>query len=235
MDPDSPSSPPSPNPRRGRTAVDRAIVAVVWDLDGALVSAEALHRSIERDVLAARGVALPEDRAWAGAGSRAVIDALLTDAGREDEVEAAVIEARALARARVVSRAVPLRGAEDVLRDIPMRTHRFALVSVSSREVALGLLERLGWSWRFEVVVAAEEAGPSESAPNPYRSACDELGVPPRRVLVVAHAPRVVRAGKAAGCRVAAIPNAFTAAELGEADFVVSNLGAVVGLLGVLG
>lgn len=230
--------PASPQPRSTRSATDdRHVVAVLWDLDGTLVGAEPLRRDIERDVLAARGVRVPEARAraWSAVGSRVVLEALLDEAGRVDEVEAALAEVRVLARERVVERAVPLRGAEDILRDIPMRTHRFGLVTPSRREVAEALLGRFGWSWRFEAVVVAEEVAACAPAPDAWLLACERLGVAPRRALVVTHAPLGVLAGKAAGCRVAAVPGPFAPAELGDADFVLSNLGAVVGLLGVLG
>ncbi len=213
------------------------IQAVLWDLDGTLVRSDRLHRDLEREVLAGYGVALSAaaQAAWVGEPTRAVFTRLLSARGLGAKVDEALARKRAAAPERILRRALPVRGIEQVLGDIPARTHRFALVTSAEGYLARGLLERFGWAWRFEAVVTADDVERPKPDPQPYRLACERLGLSPARALVVEDAPHGVRAAKAAGCRVAALPGTFEAPALAEADFLLSNVGAVVGLLGVLG
>jgi len=128
---------------------------------------------------------------------------------------------------------LPLRGIEDVLRDVPARTHRFALVTVGERAAAERLLARHGWSWRFEVVV--EERAALASGVSPYGRACEALGVSTAQALVVEGLPTRVASARDAGFQVAAPVGPHTAGDLTRASFVLSNVGAVVGLLRALG
>lgn len=218
-------------------ATQQKILAVLWDLDGTLVQTEGLHADIDREVLRGYGVDVGDEelRAATGRASREVFASILGARAMGHLVDEAYAQKLALMTERIVPRALPTRGIEGVLRDIPMRTHRFALVTSTEREVADALLERFGWSWRFEVVVGAEDVPRTKPAPDPYLRACELLGVAPAQALVVEDAPAGIRAGKAAGCHVAAVCTTFSPAELGGADFVLSNVGAVIGLLGVLG
>lgn len=213
------------------------VQAVLWDLDGTLVQSEHLHLELEREVLASVGVVIEAEayRAYVGTTTRAAFTHLLGLAGRGDLVEDALARKRELAPDRIIQRSLPTRGVEAVLHDIPMRTHRFALVTSAERYVAEGLLERFGWSWRFEVVVTANDVERPKPDPQPYLMAAERLGLDPAQTLAVEDAPNGIRSARAAGCRVAGLPGTFPPADLGEAHFTLSNVGAVIGLLGVLG
>jgi len=215
----------------------QAVQAVLWDLDGTLVQSEHLHLDLERDVLASFGVEVDAEayRAYIGTTTRAAFTHLLTLANRAEVLEDALAMKRRLAPDRIIQRSLPTRGVEDVMHDVPMRTHRFALVTSAERYVAEGLLERFGWTWRFETVITANDVQQPKPDPEPYRLACERLGLPPDRTLAVEDAPNGIRSARAAGCRVAALPGTFAPSALGEAHFTLSNIGAVVGLLGVLG
>lgn len=216
---------------------EQKVQAVLWDLDGTLVKSEHLHLDLEREVLASFGVEIEAEayRTYVGTTTRAAFTHLLGLADRGDRVEEALAMKRSLAPDRIIQRSLPTRGVEDVLRDIPMRTHRFALVTSAERYVAEGLLDRFGWSWRFETVVTADDVDSPKPDPQPYLLAAERLGIAPDRTLAVEDAPNGIRSARSAGCHVAALPGTFGAESLGEAHFTLSNLGAVIGLLGLLG
>ncbi len=212
------------------------IQAVLWDFDGTLVQTERLHADLERQVLAELGVDLDPKADLDGVGrpTRALFAAALAAAGRPELLEAALARRLELARAQVLPRAHPTRGVERVLLDVPMRTHRFAVVTSTERALVEPIVERLGWTWRFEVMVTLDDVQAPKPDPEPYRLAVQRLGLEPRQCLVVEDSPPGVEAGRAAGCRVAALPGTFPAAALHRAHYVLSNVGAVAGLLGVL-
>jgi len=220
-----------------RDRSEQRVQAVLWDLDGTLVQSEHLHLELEREVLASFGVEIEAEayRSYVGTTTRAAFTHLLGLADRGDRIEEALARKRELAPDRIIQRSLPTRGVEGVLRDIPMRTHRFALVTSAERYVAEGLLERFGWRWRFETVVTADDVERPKPDPQPYLLAAERLGLSPDRTLAVEDAPNGIRSARAAGCSVAALPGTFDPDALGEAHFTLSNLGAVIGLLGVLG
>ncbi|MGM0574372.1 MAG: HAD family hydrolase [Myxococcota bacterium] len=223
-------------PSRDRHQAPTNVRAVLWDMDGTLIDSERLHEDLEKRVMTELGVPFEPDvlEAHRGHPTRALFGALLERVGRADRLEEALQRRLDLVQDRVVERVVPVRGAEAALNDIPARTHRFALVTSNERVIAEGVLERFGWAWRFDVVVGVEDYDHPKPDPEPYRLACERLGVSPEHTLVVEDTPAGVASARAAGCRVAAVPHTVRPDRLQEADYVLSNLGAVVTLVHML-
>jgi HAD superfamily hydrolase (TIGR01509 family) len=99
-----------------------------------------------------------------------------------------------------------LPGAEDVLRDAAA-LGPVCLVTSGYREDALATLDALGVRGLFKDFVTGEDVEMPKPHPEPYRTAAVRLGVAPEEVLVFEDSGRGVAAAKAAGCRVAAVPN----------------------------
>jgi phosphoglycolate phosphatase len=166
---------------------------------------------------------------------RAGVARVLAAAGRP-ELLAAVLEHRErCVKDEVVERCHPVRGVETVLGDIPARLVRFAVVSADSRTIADAVLARFGWTWRFEAVIGHEDVAAVTPDPAPYHLACERLGLLPAQALAVAGSSSGLAAARAAGCRTAAIVATGDAEVLTGAEFTLSNVGALPGLLSLLG
>jgi beta-phosphoglucomutase-like phosphatase (HAD superfamily) len=63
--------------------------------------------------------------------------------------------------------------------------------------------------------------------PEIYLKACDAIGLPPARCVVIEDAITGIKSSKAAGCPTIAVTNSFSAEELSEADHIVNSLEAV--------
>lgn len=114
-------------------------------------------------------------------------------------------------------------GAADMLERLPKGC--WALVSSASRHIAEAALARLG----VEIPDGSVFAGDVERGkpdPSCYALGATWLGVSPQHVLVVEDAPAGVAAARAAGMRVVAITTTHRAADLAEADEVLSTLAA---------
>ncbi|HEY3184705.1 MAG TPA: HAD family hydrolase [Gaiellaceae bacterium] len=117
-------------------------------------------------------------------------------------------------------------GVLDYLVEARARDLKTAIVSSSSRrwiDSHLTRLERLG---DFDEIVTADgDTTRAKPAPTLYLEALDLLGVAAEDAVAFEDSPNGVRAAKAAGLFVVAVPNAVTGAlDLGEADLVVPSL-----------
>jgi len=220
---------------------DWKVRAVLWDLDGTLVDTEGLYARLVGGILAARGVAVGQGGLGAlrGVSAREGVGRILDAAGLSGEARDVVMdevlaERAARVRDEVVERTAPVRGVLRALDDLLPWRYRLGLVTSNGGDVARWTLERFGWTERFEVVVAAEDVARGKPDPEPYRLACERLGLGPAEVLAVEDSPAGVASARAAGCHTAALVGTFPADALGAAHYVLSNPGAVPGVLNVL-
>ncbi|HEX3779170.1 MAG TPA: HAD-IA family hydrolase [Pseudonocardiaceae bacterium] len=77
------------------------------------------------------------------------------------------------------------------------------------------------------VLVTAESVTNGKPDPEGYRLAARQLGVDPRQCVVIEDAPPGIRAGKAAGATVIGVTTTHPAADLTEADVIITSLGQV--------
>jgi HAD superfamily hydrolase (TIGR01509 family) len=101
------------------------------------------------------------------------------------------------------------------------------LASSSNRPIIDLFLERSGLGERFAVSVSSEEVGRGKPAPDVYLAAVRRLGVAPGEAAAIEDSSNGIRAGRAAGMRVVAIPNAdYPPSDdaLAQADVVLESL-----------
>ena len=101
------------------------------------------------------------------------------------------------------------------------------LASSSNRELIDLALELLGVEHLFKATVSSEEAARGKPAPDVYLEAARRLGIEPTHAAAIEDSENGIRAAKAAGMRVIAIPNQhFPPAEdaLTQADVLLRLL-----------
>ena len=101
------------------------------------------------------------------------------------------------------------------------------LASSSNRELIDLALELLGVKHLFKATVSSEEAARGKPAPDVYLEAARRLGIEPTHAAAIEDSENGIRAAKAAGMRVIAIPNQhFPPAEdaLTQADVLLRSL-----------
>ena len=79
--------------------------------------------------------------------------------------------------------------------------------------------------------VSADDVTNGKPHPEPYEMGARVLGLKPSECLVIEDAPAGIKAGKAAGCRVLAVLSSHSAAELTDADWIVTSLDHVTAVL----
>ena len=204
------------------------IEAVIFDLDGVLLDSEQVwdeareqlakerggrwHEHAQRDMM---GMSSPE---W----SRYMHDVIGLPEPPE-EISREVVERMA----KLYREHLPVvPGAREAVERLAARWP-LGLASSSNRELIDLALELLGVKHLFKAAVSSEEVARGKPAPDVYLEAARRLGVAPTHAAAIEDSENGIRAAKAAGIRVIAIPNRhFPPAEdaLTQADVLLRSL-----------
>ncbi|MHA6800365.1 HAD family hydrolase [Bounagaea algeriensis] len=187
------------------------IAAVLFDMDGTLVDSEKLWGVALEDYAAHRGGALSEEVRETMVGSnmprsmRLMLEDLHLPAAEEDI--AAAGEWVAGRMRELFAAGLPWRpGAQQALRAVRAQGLRTALVTSTIRSLTEQALQTVGRE-HFDATVCGDEVGGrNKPEPEPYRRACELLGLEPERCLAVEDSPTGVAAAEAAGCLVLVVP-----------------------------
>ncbi|HEY5912238.1 MAG TPA: HAD family phosphatase [Verrucomicrobiae bacterium] len=208
--------------------------AVIFDMDGVIVDSEPRHERAFLDVVSEIGYGQTHGIKFADYVGRSDHE-LWVDFVAKHKPSCKLEELLAMKRQRVVEiirRERPLfEGLLELLQAIAPR-HALALASGSERAVVdevlnLGDLRRF-----FPVTVSASEIKRGKPAPDIFLRAAELLAVAPADCWVIEDSKPGIAAGKSAGMRVIAVTNTHPAAELREADFVVSGYAEIATILG---
>jgi HAD superfamily hydrolase (TIGR01509 family) len=202
--------------------------AVVFDLDGVLLESEQVWNEAKEALVRERGgrwsdraprdmmgMSSPE---WSGY----VRDQLGVDLDPEE------ISADVVARLeRIYSERLPwIEGAREAVERTAARWP-IGLASSSNREIIDLFLELSGLAELFAVTVSSEEVERGKPAPDVYLETARRLGVPAADCTAVEDSENGIRAARAAGMRVIALPNCEwppAADALALADAVIESL-----------
>jgi len=184
------------------------IEAVVFDLDGVLLDSEQVWDEVREQLVEERGGRWRDQAHTEMMGmssvewSRYMHDELGVSDPPE-EISKEVV--RRLAE--VYRERLPLiEGAVEAVERLAARWP-LGLASSSNRELIDLVLELSGLARFFQVTVSSEEVQHGKPAPDVYLEAARGLGVPPENCAAVEDSRNGIRAAKAAGMRVIAIPN----------------------------
>jgi HAD superfamily hydrolase (TIGR01509 family) len=204
------------------------IDGVIFDLDGLLLDSEQVwdeareeltrerggrwHEQAQRDMM---GMSSPE---W----SRYMHEVIGLPEPPE-EINAEVV--RRLER-RYREHLPVIAGAEAAVERLAERWP-LALASSSNRELIDLVLDLMGIVGHFKATVSSEEVARGKPAPDVYLEAARRLGIDATRGAAIEDSHNGIRAAKAAGMRVVAIPNEHFPPDdeaLAQADVVLESL-----------
>ncbi len=186
--------------------------AFLFDLDGTLIDsrrtiAAACNHALEIDGRPA--IAESAIAGFVGDGARTLLaraSGLGSAPEKSHELDALLRDFVRYYAAHPLDGTTWMPGARDALDRLG--DARVGLVTNKAREVTESILRALGVVGRFGVVVAGGD-GPLKPDPAPILFAVRALGATPEHTWVVGDGVQDVRAGKAAGCRTAAVLGGF--------------------------
>jgi HAD superfamily hydrolase (TIGR01509 family) len=205
-----------------------AIDALVFDLDGLLLDSEQVWDCARQDLARERGGRWTETASRDMMGmsspewSRYMHDAIGVPDSPE-EISAAVVSRLE----QIYREELPLfEGAVEAVERLAAHWP-LGLASSSNRELIDLVLELSGMPRYFRATVSSEEVARGKPAPDVYLEAARRLSVQPARCAAIEDSENGIRAAKAAGMHVLAIPNPlYPPAEgaLAQADDVLGSL-----------
>jgi len=204
------------------------IEAVVFDLDGLLIDSEQVWDAVRERYVTERGGRYDAEvqRALMGMSSIEWSRYLHEAAGVPDEPRAINDEVVRRMLDAYRERLPLVDGAVDAVERIAARWP-LALASSSNRPLIDAALESAGLARFFRATVSSEEVPRGKPAPDVYLEAARRLGVEPTRCAAIEDSHAGIRAAKAAGVRVIAIPNPAYPPDpesLAQADVTIRSL-----------
>lgn len=125
------------------------------------------------------------------------------------------------------------KGLYELLEYLRDHGYHIAVATSTSRESAKHHWERAGVEQYFEASVCGSEVKAGKPAPDVFLTAAARIGCEPGECLVLEDSPNGVRAGRAAGCVVAMVPDLDQPDDECRAlcDYVLEDLGKVIPVL----
>jgi beta-phosphoglucomutase len=203
------------------------IKGVLFDMDGVLLDSEEYITLAGKMMFAEKGYKVLESdfKPFTGMGENRFLGGVAEKYGIPFNLEKDKARAYAIYEEITRGKLEPLKGVKDFIKRCRGKKLRLA-VATSADEVKMkinlretGLKEEI-----FDTLVNGLEVEHKKPHPEIYLLAAERLGLDPAECLVVEDAISGMKAAKAAGCKCLAITSSFSAAEFGEADWVVNDL-----------
>jgi beta-phosphoglucomutase len=208
--------------------------AVIFDFDGVICDTEPLHCRAFAEVLRPLGIQLSQDQyfsRYAGLDDRAVLRAVLEDAGRcvgADETDRLLAAKDAAYFAMIADGIERCPGVDAFVAGAAGRWP-LAVCSGARRIEIETILTQAGLMRHFAVIVSADEVASSKPDPAGYRQTLLELRrtVPdllPAQCLAIEDSGHGIAAAHAAGMRVLAVESRVPSVQTCGADLAVPDL-----------
>jgi beta-phosphoglucomutase len=212
------------------------VEAVIFDFDGVIVDTEPLHYAAFQRLLEPLGLGFSWEEyvaTYMGFDDRdAFIEAFKdSEAGLDPVRLQELIDRKAAVFQEVIRDGInAYPGVISLVRAI--RDHRvpLAISSGALRSDIAPILETLGITDCFDVIITAEDVARSKPDPECYVLALSRLNsfhsrdLLPEQVLAIEDTPAGIAAARDAGLRVIAVTNSYPAARLSMADRIVERL-----------
>lgn len=203
------------------------ISAIIFDLDGTLLSTEQATRGILKEFLARYSLVPDEekDSKRLGMAQKAAAIALIQDYDIPFTPEEYIQEIMPLYHQKwLLAKALP--GANRLMKHLQQHGVLFALASNSSRKnVDVKVSYQKGWQEQFAVILGSDQVKAGKPSPDLFLEAASRMGVPAVDCLVIEDSIVGVKAAKAAGMKVVAVPSLQTDRDqYSIADCVIHSL-----------
>ncbi|MCG8407216.1 MAG: HAD family phosphatase [Phycisphaerales bacterium] len=207
--------------------------AIIFDFDGVIVESEPLHYEAFRSVLPEFGIQLTRESYYAryvGLADREIVRRLLADHDRrltQDETEGLMRKKNTEYERQIMKGIDPLPGVAELIKRTSNQ-HPLAICSGSKRREISMILDQIGLSAFFSVIVASDDVLSSKPDPAGYLLALSQLrrakpDLTAEKCLVFEDSEAGISAAKAAGMKVIAIRKDDLGTDTASADGTIAS------------
>ncbi|MDD0843111.1 N-acetylmuramic acid 6-phosphate phosphatase MupP [Pseudomonas sp. Gutcm_11s] len=182
--------------------------AVLFDMDGTLLDTAPDFVAVCQAMLAARNLAPVDDqliRDVVSGGARAMVSATFGMEIGAEGFEALRLEFLERYQQHCAVLSKPFDGMLELLGDIEASRLIWGVATNKPVTFAEPIMQQLNLAERSAVLVCPDHVPRSKPAPDMLLLACEKIGVAPADVLFVGDDARDIEAGRAAGCKTAAV------------------------------
>ena len=204
---------------------NRELEAVLFDMDGVIINSEPLWSEAEKQLLARRNRRYsPELKViMMGRDAREAVGYLIDHYKLAESVDHVIEERNQLIAGLFQEHLEPMPHALELVRAVGAAGIKTALVSSSPKPLMGLVMDKLGITGLFDLVLSGDQVARGKPAPDIYLFAAMKLGVSPENCLVIEDAPNGVTAAKGAGMCCLAMSTSVSETELAMADRIVSG------------
>jgi N-acetyl-D-muramate 6-phosphate phosphatase len=182
--------------------------AVLFDMDGTLLDSAPDFIAISQAMRVDRGLPAIADkliRDQVSGGARAMVAANFAMAPEAEGFEALRLEflERYQSHCAVLTR--PFDGINELLDEIEQAKLIWGVATNKPVRYAEPIMQQLGLAQRSAVLVCPDHVSRSKPDPEMLLLACSQIGIQPGEALFVGDDERDIEAGRAAGCKTAAV------------------------------
>lgn len=211
-------------------SIPSQIKGAIFDMDGLLIDSEPFWEKADAAFFAKHGkVHSPViNRRIMGMGQREIIELFQNEYGIAGNPTDLILERKALLYEFLLSNLVLMEGAKEAVEAVKKKGLQMAIAtSGHTREKTRQILDLIGFTSYFPIVMTGEDVHRSKPDPEIYLLTAERFHIAPSECLVFEDAPNGVQAGKAAGMVVYGVNKDPMIAEqlvAAKADKVVPSL-----------
>ena len=203
------------------------IEAVIWDMDGVIVSTGLIHLKSWQDTLQQIGITFADQEFWNSFGLRNndFIRKILGESTPVNKINEIAQVKEAMFRSRIQQgelRALP--GTIELMRGCKTNGMKQAIASSAPKKNIDLILNTLDLNKFIERIVSEDDVVRGKPDPEVFLVAARRLEIPPERCVVIEDAVTGVKGAKKAGMQCIALTTTHPRKELFRADVVVHSL-----------
>jgi beta-phosphoglucomutase family hydrolase len=197
--------------------------AVIFDLDGTIVFSHPTHFAAYEKLFGEFGITWSFEefeKVFAGTGAPAIIEQILERNGVSGfDLPALVKKKRDIFNEILAHKKLEVvPGFFEFLKEVNRLGLKKIIASGSNKANIRAMLENIGVSEDFPIVVSGEEVARPKPAPDIFLAAAQKIGVEPAQCLVIEDTDHGVRAARAAGMKCIAFTTTLPAVILKKAE-----------------
>jgi phosphoglycolate phosphatase len=192
--------------------------AILFDLDGTLIDSVPDLCASVNELLAEvgrRALTVPEVEQMIGEGAGMLVKRALLRTGRAERWRSLTGRFIEIYDARSATLTRPYPGAEAAMSALAVG-HRLALCTNKPEQPTLRLLDHLGWTDRFEIIVGGDTLPERKPHPLPLLHIIERLQLQPAEVIMVGDSPADAGAAAAAGVDFVAVSWGYSRVPVAE-------------------